>query len=144
MRRLFLLGFLGGLGWFAWSSWAPPDLSPVNLMSAIPFPRTWTTVRNAESKASIAPGNQLPFSFEVRTKRLIDEYKRYLVDRRVTYIPRATRRYMRSEVAELYKDLQSHGLHDTASLQVWMKQAAVNIGYEPNQAEFLIQGILSL
>lgn len=85
----------------------------------------------------------LPFPFKLKTKRLLDEYKRCLVAGGIDAVPEVNRKQMRAEVIDLRKDLQEEGLFDQKSLVNWMTRAALELGYKPDQADQLISGILS-
>jgi len=122
--KYFFLGVLAVVGYYLWSSLVVPEPEPAPLQEA-PEP---------------AP-TPVDFAVKMRVQRILDEWKRQSLALEAQR-KSASMLDLDAEINEIRRRLYDNGLHDAKSLEQIMVQAAVELGYAPDQARLLVGEVL--
>jgi len=124
VKYFLLLVVLAIGGYYLWPSSVAPEPEPAPLQVA-PAP---------------AP-TPVDFAVKMRVKRILEEWKRQSLAREAQR-KSASMLDLDTEINEIRRRLYDKGLHDAASLKNTMVQAAIELGYAPDQAELLVSQVL--
>lgn len=105
----------------------------------------WTYFSAPEEPVTVAaeqPPPAVDFPIKMRVKRILEEWKEQSLAAEVGR-NRSSMVEMNAEINAIRQRLYDQGQHDDQTLRDLMVRAAVELGYEKTQAEFLVGRVLA-
>jgi len=127
MKGLVLVLLLAAAGYYWWSRSVAEEEA--------------AAAAEAAPVVAEAPVPPVEFGIKMRVKRILDEWKKQSLatgakDKRTSMVE------IEGEINVIRRRLYEQGLHDAVSLKDTMVQAAVELGYAPDQARHLVIQVL--
>jgi len=127
MRNLLIVVLLGAVGYLGYEKWLTPPAS-------LPPP-----VEVAPVDEAVRP--DVTFPIKMRVKAILEEWKRISVSTPERE-KRAAGVKIVDELLQILEALHKQGLHDEESLREVMVKAALELRYDAQQANYLVNEVL--